>query len=160
MTARRRARRPVPRAAKKRTLAKKTSSHPARVRSAASLRLIERLRRICLALPEATEQEAWAEPTWRVKNKLFAQLDDHHHGSPHCSVWLPAPLGLQETLAESDPGRFFRPPYVGHKGWIGVVLDPKPPAKTDWKLVASLVEQAYRLIAPARLVARLDAPDA
>jgi len=159
MAARQRAHRAVKRAAK-RTGARQGSSHPSRVRSASSLRLIERLRRICLALPEATEKEAWAEPTWRVKNKLFAQLDDHHHGSPHCSVWLPAPLGLQETLVESDPDRFFLPPHVGHKGWIGVVLDTKPPSRLDWKLVTALVEQAYRLIAPAKLAARLDEPDA
>jgi hypothetical protein len=156
MAARRRPHGPAKGAAKNARAKKTPPSHPTRVRSAASQRLIERLRRICLALPEATEKEAWGEPTWRVKNKLFAQLDDHHHGSPHCSVWLPAPLGLQETLVESDPDRFFRPPYVGHKGWIGVVLDTRP----DWKLVAALVEQAWRLIAPPRLAARLDAPEA
>jgi hypothetical protein len=155
MAARRRIRRPVSPAATRTRAKERPSSHPTRVRSASSVRLIERVRRICLALPEATEQEAWAEPTWRVKGRLFAQLDDHHHGSPHCSLWLPAPLGLQETLVESDPDRFFRPPYVGHKGWIGVVLDTKP----DWKLVAALVEQAYRLIAPAKLAARLDGED-
>jgi hypothetical protein len=123
------------------------------VRSAESLRLVDRVRRICLALPGATEKEAWSEPTWRVGGKLFAQLDDHHHGSPHCALWLPAPLGVQETLVESDPERFFRPPYVGHKGWIGVVLDTKP----DWNAVEALIEQAYRLIAPAKLVERLGA---
>ena len=160
MAARRRARRPGKRAAKSTREKQTSTSQPTRVRSASSLRLIERVRRICLALPEASEQEAWSEPTWRVKNKLFAQLDDHHHGSPHCSVWLPAPLGLQETLVESDPDRFFRPPYVGHKGWIGVVLDTKPHAKPDWKLVAALVEQAWRLIAPPKLAARLDGPEA
>jgi hypothetical protein len=160
MAARRRAGGPGKRAAKNVRAKQSSASRPTRVRSAASQRLIERLRRICLALPEATEKEAWGEPTWRVKDKLFAQLDDHHHGSPHCSVWLPAPLGLQETLVESDPDRFFRPPYVGHKGWIGVVLDPKRPAKADWKLVAGLVEQAWRLIAPAKLAARLGGGDA
>jgi hypothetical protein len=157
MAARRRTRASVKRVAKRGRA--KQSSHPRRVRSAASLRLIERVRRICLALPEAAEKEAWAEPTWRVGGRLFAQLDDHHHGSPHCSLWLPAPLGVQETLVESDPARFVRPPYVGHKGWVGVVLDPRPPARTDWALVAALVEQAYRLIAPAKLAARLGPED-
>jgi hypothetical protein len=117
-----------------------------RHRTASSRRIIERLRKICLALPEATEKEAWSEPTWRVKGKLFAQLDDHHHGSPHCSVWLPLPLGVQETLVEADPERFFRPPYVGHRGWVGVVLDTRP----DWGMVADLVREAYALIAPAK----------
>jgi hypothetical protein len=78
-------------------------------------------------------------------------LDDHHHGSPHLSVWLPAGLGAQEALIESDPRRFFRPPYVGSSGWVGVVLDTNP----DWSQVAWLVEQAFRLVAAKRMVAKL-----
>lgn len=108
---------------------------------------VERLRRICLALPETTEKIAWGEPTWRVKGKLFAQLDDHHHGADHLAVWLPAPLGEQESLIFLDAERFFRPPYVGGRGWVGVRIDGRP----DWKLVASLVQQAYREVAPPRL---------
>jgi hypothetical protein len=108
---------------------------------------VERLRRICLALPETTEKIAWGEPTWRVKGKLFAQLDDHHHGADHLAVWLPAPLGEQESLIFLDAERFFRPPYVGGRGWVGVRIDRRP----DWKLVASLVQQAYREVAPPRL---------
>jgi hypothetical protein len=125
-----------------------------RRRSASSRRIIERLRRICLALPEATEKEAWSEPTWRVKGKMFAQLDDHHHGSPHCSLWLPASLEAQEALVAADPARYFRPPYVGHKGWVGVVLDTGP----DWETVAELVREAYLRIAPGRLAAQLVEP--
>jgi len=108
---------------------------------------VERLRRICLALPQTTEKIAWGEPTWRVKGKLFAQLDDHHHGADHLAVWLPAPLGEQESLIFLDAERFFRPPYVGGRGWVGVRIDRRP----DWKLVASLVQQAYREVAPPRL---------
>ena len=114
---------------------------------------LARLRAICLALPEATEKIAWGEPTWRVKDRLFAQLDDHHHGADHLAVWLPAPLGEQEAMVFTDPERFFRPPYVGPRGWVGVRLDRRP----DWKQVASLVEQAYRLVAPPRLLTALDA---
>ena len=125
--------------------------HPVRRRTAASRRIIERLRELCLALPEATEKLAWGEPTWRVKDRLFAQLDDHHHGSPHCAVWIPAELGVQEALTQLDPERFFRPPYVGHKGWVGVVLDGRP----DWGAVEDLVREAYRLIAPPKLRALL-----
>ena len=107
----------------------------------------DRLRAICLALPETSEKVAWGEPTWRVKGKLFAQLDNHHHGADHLAVWLPAPLGEQESLVFLDPQRFFRPPYIGPRGWVGVRIDGRP----DWKLVASLVQQAYREVAPPRL---------
>jgi hypothetical protein len=113
---------------------------------------LERLRAICLALPEAREKLSHGEPTWFAgTGKVFAMLDDHHHGSAHLSVWLPAPPGVQEALIESDPGRFFRPPYVGPSGWIGVVLDTKP----DWNQVSWLVDRAYRHVAQKRLVARL-----
>ena len=113
---------------------------------------IERLRKICLALPDTTEKLAWGEPTWRA-GKMFAQMDTHHHKADHVAVWLPLGLDAQEALIEEDPARFFRPPYVGHKGWVGVRIDGRP----DWKVVAGLVAQAYRRVAPARSVARLDA---
>jgi hypothetical protein len=117
---------------------------------------VAQLRAICLALPEAVEKTSHGEPTWFAgKGKVFAMLDDHHHGAPHLSVWLPAGLGAQETLIASDPERYFRPPYVGASGWVGVVLDTKP----DWAVVAWLVEQAYRLAAHKRLVALLPTRD-
>jgi predicted DNA-binding protein (MmcQ/YjbR family) len=108
---------------------------------------VERLRAICLALPETTEKVAWGEPTWRVRGKLFAQLDDHHHGANHLAVWLPAPLGEQEAMIFTDPERFFRPPYVGPRGWVGVRIDRRP----NWALVAKLVARAYGQVAPPRL---------
>ena len=111
---------------------------------------LARLRAICLALPEANEKLSHGEPTWFAgKGKVFAMLDDHHHGAAHLSVWLPAEPGLQQVLIESDPGRYFRPPYVGPSGWVGVVLDRRP----NWAKVAWLVEQAYRLVAKPKLVA-------
>jgi predicted DNA-binding protein (MmcQ/YjbR family) len=113
---------------------------------------LARLRAICLALPEAVEKLSHGEPTWFAgKGKVFAMLDDHHHGAEHLSVWLPAGLGAQEALIESDPERYFRPPYVGSSGWVGVVLDDGP----DWPQVAWLVEQAYRLVAHPKLVAKI-----
>ena len=113
---------------------------------------LDRLRAICLALPEADERTSHGEPTWFAgKGKVFAMLDNHHHGAAHLSVWLPAGLGGQEALIDSDPKRYFRPPYVGSSGWVGVVLDTRP----DWRVVAWLVEQAYRLVAHPRLVAQL-----
>ena len=120
--------------------------------SSSDASLVSRLRAICLALPEANERTSHGEPTWFAgKGKVFAMLDNHHHGAEHLSVWLPAGLGAQEALIESDPKRFFRPPYVGASGWVGVVLDTKP----DWKVVSWLVEQGYRLVAHPRLVAQL-----
>jgi predicted DNA-binding protein (MmcQ/YjbR family) len=117
---------------------------------------VDRLRAICLALPETTEKLAWSEPTWRVRGKLFAQLDDHHHGADHLAVWLPAPLGEQEAMIFTDPERFFRPPYVGPRGWVGVRID----GKVDWSVVSTLVAQAYRLVAPPRLREALEAATA
>src|SRR4030095_1824045 len=101
---------------------------------------VQRLRKICLALPEATEKIAWGEPTWRVRGKLFAQLDDHHRAAALLAVCRPAPLGEQEAMIFTDPERFFRPPYVGPRGWVGVRIDRRP----NWTQVATLVEQAYR----------------
>jgi predicted DNA-binding protein (MmcQ/YjbR family) len=116
---------------------------------------LARLRALCLALPEANERVSHGEPTWFAgQGKAFAMLDDHHHGAKHLSVWLPAGLGAQEALVASDPRRFFRPPYVGTRGWVGVVLDGRP----DWRVVAWLVEQAFRLVAHPRLVAKLPPP--
>ena len=114
---------------------------------------IERLRVICMALPEANEKLSHGEPTWFAgKGKVFAMLDDHHHGAAHLSVWLPQPLGIQEALIDADPERFFRPAYVGPSGWVGVVLDVKP----DWSMVERLVRDAYLHVAAPKLRAKLD----
>lgn len=114
--------------------------------------LVVRLREICMALPEVSERPSHGEPTWFAgKGRSFATLDNHHHGAPHLSVWLPQPLGVQQMLLEADSERFFRPPYVGVSGWIGVVLDTKP----DWPLVASLVRDAYLHVATQKLAKQL-----
>ena len=123
-----------------------TGTHPLkRTRSKAEERAVQRLRRICLALPGVTEKIAWGELTWRV-GKIFAQMDTHHHGAEHVAVWLAVPPGLQEALIEEDPRRFFRPPYVGSKGWVGVRIDAGP----DWKVVTSVVRDAHAFIASSR----------
>ena len=132
---------------------KRAPSHPVRQRSAADERLLIRLRKICMALPDANEKLSHGEPTWFAgKGKVFAMLDNHHHGAEHLSVWLPQPLGAQEGLIDADPDRFFRPPYVGPSGWVGIVLDTKP----DWGMVASMIRDAYAFVATAKLRARLD----
>jgi hypothetical protein len=114
---------------------------------------VERLRRVCLALPEVTERVSHGEPCWFVRGKTtLAMLDDHHHGAPHLAFWCPAPPGAQAEAVAAEPERFFRPPYVGHRGWLGVRIDLDP----DWDEVAAIVRDAYRLVAPKKLVAVLD----
>ncbi|MDB5411905.1 MAG: phosphoribosylglycinamide formyltransferase [Rubritepida sp.] len=101
-----------------------------------------RLAQICLALPEATERETWERPTFRVQEKIFCMgFDDP------AACWFKAPRGSQELLMEADPERFFRPPYLGHKGWVGMRLDGSP----DWDEVEDLVRRSFSLIAPKRL---------
>lgn len=114
--------------------------------------MLERLRRLCLALPETTERLSHGEPTWFVRGKkTFATYADHHHDD-RLAFWCAAPPGVQEALIGADPERFFRPPYVGHRGWVGVRLD----VPVDWEEIAELVTDAYRVVAPKYLVAQLD----
>jgi predicted DNA-binding protein (MmcQ/YjbR family) len=133
-------------------MVKEASGHPVRRLTAKDAALAERLRKICLALPEANERLSHGEPTWFAgKGKVFAMLDNHHHGAEHLSVWLPMPRGVQERLIAADRERFFKPPYVGPSGWVGVVLDTKP----DFKHVAQWVREAYAFVATAKLRAQL-----
>ena len=112
---------------------------------------LDRLRAVCLGLPEAVEKETWGEATFRVRDKIFAMTGANHG---RAAVSCKAPHGAQEVLVGADAGRFFVPPYVGHKGWIGIWLDARP----DWDEVADLIRRSYRLTAPKRLAARLDEP--
>ncbi|WP_424138558.1 MmcQ/YjbR family DNA-binding protein [Roseomonas chloroacetimidivorans] len=111
-----------------------------------------RLRAICLALPEATEKEAWGDPTFRIRDKIFAM---EKRGDGRISLWCKAPAGVQAILVGADPVRFYVPPYVGPKGWIGVRLDHRP----DWKEVTMLVRRSYCLIAPKRLAGLVGSAD-
>jgi hypothetical protein len=112
---------------------------------------LERLRALCLALPETTERLSHGEPTWFVRGKkTFVTFADHHHDD-RLAFWCAAPPGAQQELVDAEPGRFFRPPYVGHRGWLGVYLD----VPVDWPEIAEIVEDAYRQIAPKSLVAKL-----
>jgi hypothetical protein len=116
-------------------------------------RPLTRLRARCLALPEAHEVEAWGEPTFRVRNKIFAMYASagNHHGAGRPAVWCAAAHVTQDLLLRAEPARYFVPPYVGTKGWVGVYLDGVP----DWKAVADILHDAYRRVAPKRLIARL-----
>jgi hypothetical protein len=105
-----------------------------------------RVRAICVALPEVIERESHGEATWFVGKRVFVTSADRHHDDRR-AVWIAAGDGVQETLVDSDPERFFRPPYVGVRGWIGVYLD----VPVDWDELAARIRDAYRLIAPRRL---------
>jgi len=114
---------------------------------------IDRLRRICLGLPEATERLSHGEPAFFVREKkTFVTFANHHHDD-RLAFWCAAPDGFQRMLVEAEPDRFFVPPYVGHRGWLGVYLD----VPVDWDEIRTIVEGAYRASAPRRLVAELDA---
>ena len=106
---------------------------------------LDRLREICLALPEAEERETWELPTFRVRDRIYAMYVEDEDDRP--GIWAKAPPGNQTHLVEADPDRFFVPPYVGHKGWIGVHLD----CRVKWAEIAGLVKRSYCMTAPKRL---------
>jgi predicted DNA-binding protein (MmcQ/YjbR family) len=110
--------------------------------------MIRRLREICLLLPQTFEKEAWGECTFRVTGgSMFAMTDSNHHNSGHLAVWVKAPPMVQEILVKSDSERFFVPPYVGPKGWVGVRLDDK----LNWDEVAGILTDGYLMSAPKKL---------
>ena len=114
------------------------------------------LREICLSFPETTERLSHGEPTWFVRDKkVFVTYADHHHDD-RLGFWCAAPPGAQEEMMSTSPERFFRPPYVGHRGWVGVRIDRVGGSEPDWEEIAEVVREAYRQVAPRRLVARLD----
>src|SRR5438067_11630269 len=107
---------------------------------------LQRIRRICATLPETTEKLSHGEPTFFVRKKVFAMFSNNHHHDGHVAVLLPAPPGIQAMLVENSPEKFYKPPYVGGRGWVGIELD----CISDEELAAHL-RQAWRLIAPKKL---------
>jgi hypothetical protein len=111
--------------------------------------ILERLRRLCLALPETSERLSHGEPAFFIREKrCFLILSQNHHGDGRFAFWCAAPPGDQQLLVDADPEKFFVPPYVGHRGWLGVRLDHG----LDWDELAGIAEDAYAEVAPARLV--------
>ncbi len=110
---------------------------------------LARLRTICLALPNAHEVEAWGAPTFRVKNKIFAihSIPDKHHADGRHAVWLHCAAENQRALIAAEPARYFVPPYVGPRGWVGVWIDQRP----RWRDIEPLIRDAYRRVAPKTL---------
>src|SRR5918992_2947472 len=112
-------------------------------------RVLGQLRKICLALPETTERLSHGAPTFFVRGKRsFLMVLTDHHGDGRFAAWCAAPAGIQGMLVEADPEKYFVPPYVGHRGWLGVRLDVGP----DWDELAGVVEDAYAEVAPPKLV--------
>src|SRR4030095_2976268 len=107
---------------------------------------VERVRKICLSLPEVTEKISHGEPTFFVKKKVFAACSINHHNDGHFAVTVPAAIGVQEALIKASPKKFYRPPYVGVRGWVGIEL----PKVSDKELAGHLTE-AWKLIAPEKL---------
>lgn len=111
---------------------------------------VARIRRICLSFPEAWEKLSHGEPTFFVRKKVFATCSINHHNDGHIAVVIPAPIGVQAMLIEAEPKKYYRPPYVGGAGWVGIEL----PRVTDKELNLHLRE-AWKLIAPEKLHAAL-----
>jgi hypothetical protein len=110
---------------------------------------LDRVRELCLSLPETTERLSHGQPSFFVRGKkTFVMYLDNHHDDGRLALWCAAPEGMQAALVETDPESYFVPPYVGHRGWIGVRLD----RSLDWDAIAGAIEDAYLTVAPRRLV--------
>ncbi|HVW17619.1 MAG TPA: MmcQ/YjbR family DNA-binding protein [Solirubrobacteraceae bacterium] len=108
---------------------------------------LARVRAVALGLPDVTERPSHGRPAFFHRDRRsFAMFMDDHHGDGRLALWCAAPEGMQEALVDGDPERYFRPPYVGHRGWVGVRLDRGLP----WDDVAAAIEEAYDLVAARR----------
>src|SRR6185436_16741328 len=110
---------------------------------------LDQVRRMCLALPETTEKLSHGEPTFFVHNKVFVMFANNHHGDGHIAVWLPVPDGMQTGLIESAPDIFFKPPYVGVRGWVGIELE-----RISDDGLSFHIQVAWELMAPKRLLSK------
>ena len=118
-------------------------------------RELARVRTVCEALPEVTERPSHGSPAWFVRDKkTIAMFVDDHHGDGILGIWCAAPPGVQEQMIDEEPDVFFRPPYVGHRGWVGVRLDRALP----WDEIAGAIEDAWVSVAPKRLAEQFDSP--
>ena len=111
---------------------------------------MERVRRICLSLPETWEKISHGEPTFFVRKKVFAMCSNNHHNDGHIAVTIPAAIGIQAMLIERSPEKFYRPPYVGVRGWVGIELGKVSDEELEFH-----IREAWRLIAPEKLNTQL-----
>jgi predicted DNA-binding protein (MmcQ/YjbR family) len=130
----------LPAAGRTERFLRRTAVH--RTRGRAIVGPLERLRRLCLGMPDTSERLSHGEPIWFVRQKTFVMYADHHHDD-RLAFWCAAPAGLQEARVAADPERFFVPPYVGQRGWLGVWLD----VPVDWDDIGGLVTLAHRVVA-------------
>ena len=107
---------------------------------------VERVRKICLSLPETFEKLSHGEPTFFVRKRVFAMCSINHHNDGHIAVTVPAAIGVQAALIESSSRKFYKPPYVGGAGWVGIEL----PTVTDRELKLH-IREAWKLIAPEKI---------
>ena len=112
---------------------------------------IERVRRICLGLPGTWEKISHGEPTWFVGKKVFAMFSNNHHGDGHIAVTVPSAIGIQEMLITKSPKKFYRPPYLGVRGWVGIEVD-----RVSDKELAQHICEAWKLIASSKLLSELE----
>jgi hypothetical protein len=112
---------------------------------------LDRVRERCLSLPETSERLSHGQPSFFIRDKkTFVMYLDDHHGDGRLAIWCAAPPGMQEALVQGEPEHYFRPPYVGHRGWIGVHLN----RGLDRNEIAAAIEDAYATVAPKSLVER------
>ena len=103
---------------------------------------LARVRGACLAIPNTVEKLSHGAPTFFTPERVFANFADNHHGDSHIAIWIPAGPGVQAALIQEDPRVYFRPPYVGVAGWVGVEL-----AGVDDEQLGAMIREAFRLIA-------------
>jgi hypothetical protein len=121
-----------------------------------SARALERIRSLCLGLPETNERLSHGSPAFFIRDKkVFVMFLDDHHGDGRLAIWCAAPEGMQDMLVDAAPEHYFVPPYVGYRGWLGVRLD----RDLDWEEIAGVVEDAYLTVAPKKLVDAVAPPD-
>jgi len=116
---------------------------------------IQRVRRIALALPETAEKLSHGEPTFFVRKKVFVMFSNNHHNDGRIAIWIPVPTGHQADMIAEAPEIYFKPPYVGVKGWVGVQV-----GLVGNEILATLIRQAWKLIAPRAIHLAALTPDA
>lgn len=119
---------------------------------------LDQIREIVAEFPEMEERLSHGSPSFFIRGKkTLCSYHEYHHGSDRIALWFPAQPGVQEELVSTEPERFFKPPYVGPSGWVGVFLDGTGENAPDWDEVTEMLKESYRKVGPKKLIAILDA---